>query len=43
MKRIFILAVLIISLVLVFVSCKGSKICPAYGQNDTEQSESTNS
>jgi hypothetical protein len=43
MKKILIIAVLLVSLVLVFASCKGTKTCPAYGQNDTEHSESVDS
>ncbi len=43
MKKVFIIAILLVSLVLVFASCKGAKTCPAYGQNDTECSESVDS
>ena len=43
MKKVFIIAALLVKMLVIFDSCKGSKTCPAYGQNDTEYSESVNS
>ncbi len=43
MKKVFVVVALLVSMLVLFASCKGSKTCPAYGQNDNEYSESVNS